>query len=537
MIRNIKSLSPGAASHRLFQFAWLSIPLVSLLTAQPDDVWQQLRGPAFWGLAALIVCNMAALAIPLVFIESRRSRRLFFIPAILLSILVLGYTLHNGAPPGPAVFVAMNHTTRSELIEVLPGLASAYAIELIVAAFLIAWIWLLPHRFEKTSRMTRLFVINLAIWITNLLIFAWMFAPQHFSRWVPPNAENAVFPGSLIASAYSATKTDVHEHLSAGQRAFRFNAIADDRRQALRIVLVIGESSTGSHWQLSGYGRQTNPQLSSISKGQLVYFPDVLSGATATRGAVPMILTRATPMDFSPATRERSIVSAFSETGYVTGWLSLQDRFPYSEEASHEIYINPDWAAGERYDEDLLPLINTQIDKHKRLFLVAHSIGSHVQYPLRVPRESRHFSNRSNADLLDFYDDTIRYTDRFLSRIIDRLAVQDDIPSLLIYISDHGQDLNKVRTGELSQGAAKFPTENVHVPLLVWLSPAYLAKWPEVSAQLEKTRECPHSQIEVFHTLLRLGHIRLDGNAPSLFDEDCARTRPVMAGSRVKYFP
>jgi glucan phosphoethanolaminetransferase (alkaline phosphatase superfamily) len=382
-------------------------------------------------------------------------------------------------------------------------------------------------------------VINLAVWLSNGLITVLAFWPQVFGQFVPAGAENAIFPGNVLLTTYNAFKINVDCHLTSAQRTFHFGAVAESPAQPLRVILVIGESSTAERWQLGGYGRPTNPLLTQVPQDQLIYFPDILSVGTTTCSTVPVILTRATPAQFDIAARERSIVSVFAESGYATAWISNQDRFPYSEEADSEVYANPKWslAANGRYDEDLVPFVERQILAHRRLFMVIHTMGSHIDYRSRVPESERFFAKRPGAGFLDEYDDTIRYTDKFLASLISMLTKIDDVPSVLLYVSDHGQDLAHAARGDLSQGLSVYDSALIHVPMFIWMSPHYVRNWPDVATKLTQNRLVPHSQIEVFRSLVTLGFIKCPGQGPSLFAPHWHRKRPVLFGTKIQEYP
>jgi glucan phosphoethanolaminetransferase (alkaline phosphatase superfamily) len=462
----------------------------------------------------------------MLFTRGRWLHRLVWLPILALAILFVGYAVANGTAPGPAVFIALSHTNLGELKEVLPGLLRGYTSAFILFICLMAWVWFIPPASGPDRRKLRIGAMLAAILLSDFFLLAWSHWPQAFARLVPAGAENLVFPGNILLNAYSASQNDVDDFLSDEQRGFRFGAMSTSSAQALRVVLVLGESSAAQRWQLGGYDRDTNPNLAQLKKGKLVYFSDVFASSTSTRAAVPMMITRATPENFAPANQERSIISAFAETGFQTAWISNQNRFPYSEEAASEIYLNPAWYENtKRYDADLLPFAFEQIQQHKRLLLVLHTLGSHIDYRYRVPKPARHFSKENDATLLDYYDDSIRYTDELLHQIIEELEKHADVPTLVVYMSDHGQDLELAKTGEPSQGQQRFAATMGHIPALIWFNTSYLKAWPHIAEGLEQMRHCARKQTQLFGTLLELGHIELKVRSPTLSDPDCGNRK------------
>jgi glucan phosphoethanolaminetransferase (alkaline phosphatase superfamily) len=500
------------------------LPIVSLGYGMPRQSWGQINSSLGWlGLVTLVFCNILILLAVVLFTRGRWAHRLVWLPVLALAVSFVGYAIANGTAPGPAVFIAMSHTNLGELKEVLPGLLRGYAAVFILFIGLAAWVWWMPSANGRDYHKLRVATMLFAILLSDFFLLSWSQWPQVFARLVPAGAENMVFPGNVLFNAYTAAQNDVYDFLSDEQRSFRFNAKSTSpTAQTLRVVLVLGESSAAQRWQLGGYERVTNPNLAQMKQGKLVYFSDVFASSTATRTAIPMIITRATPEKFDPANQERSVISAFAETGFQTAWISNQNRFPYSEEAASEVYLNPAWYENtKRYDVDLLPFAFRQIQQHKKLLLVLHTMGSHIDYRYRVPESARYFSKAPDASLLDYYDDSIRYTDYLLHQIISELEKQAEEPALIFYVSDHGQDLALAKIGQPSQGQQRFAATMAHIPALVWFNDSYLKAWPDVVDKLDAVRDCHHQQTQMFGTMLKLGHIELKVHSPSLADTDC----------------
>src|SRR6185503_14600697 len=66
---------------------------------------------------------------------------------------------------------------------------------------------------------------------------------------------------------------------------------ADD--QPRTVVFVLGESVTRLNFPLTGYPRNTTPELGSLGN-ELIWFPDVLSSDPSTTPSVQKMLTPAT---------------------------------------------------------------------------------------------------------------------------------------------------------------------------------------------------------------------------------------------------
>ena len=114
-------------------------------------------------------------------------------------------------------------------------------------------------------------------------------------------------------------------------------------------------------------------------------------------------------------------------------------------------------------------------------------------------------SNREQ--LLNAYDNSIRATDRFFSRLIRELDATGAATALL-YTSDHGENIFDDSRKQFLH-ASPVPTYyELHVPLLVWMSPSYRRLCPaEAAAIRANSRKSVATSASVFHTLLSLAGI------------------------------
>jgi glucan phosphoethanolaminetransferase (alkaline phosphatase superfamily) len=346
-----------------------------------------------------------------------------------------------------------------------------------------------------------------------VLAYAWLWiaAPDGGRRFIPRSAADFVQPFATLDALAGALTLDalVGSTLSPAQAAFRFGArrAADDR---LIVLLVIGESSRRQSWQLFGYARETTPELGRMKT--LIAFDDVTSSANLTINAVPLIITRARAEERERATRERSLVSAFSEAGFKTAWLSMQDPLPYAREADLVSFHNPNWMTDNgRCERDLVPLVALAFSPERSFFGVLHTIGSHYDYRHRVPRDEAWFSRTPEAGVVDLYDDSIRHTDRFLTALIREVRRESE-NSVVLFVGDHGENLTDVaHDRRLSHGNDSPSAEEISIPMLIWCGETFRARHPAEMEALEAHRHSPISQAVVFHTLLDLAGVEIDG--------------------------
>ena len=293
------------------------------------------------------------------------------------------------------------------------------------------------------------------------------------------------------------------------------------------VVMVIGESSRYYRWSLNGYNRETNPLLK--NEPNLVSLANIITSVSATRLSVPVIVSR------KPATQslqagfsEKSFLSAYKEAGFKTYWLSNQMSFGqfdtpisvFAKEADVVEFMNlGGFTDTSSFDQVLLdPLKRAIADPAPKKLIVLHSLGNHWNYSHRHPKEFDKWQpslfgveNPAYTDLKlkpqlnNSYDNSILYTDWFLSQVINTLKQTKELASLM-YVSDHGQTLYD-GTCNLAFHGHNTQME-FHIPAIVWYSDLYASTYPDKVAQLVKNKKARLSTENVFHTLLDMSNIR-----------------------------
>jgi heptose-I-phosphate ethanolaminephosphotransferase len=342
------------------------------------------------------------------------------------------------------------------------------------------------------------------------------------------NSPFGVFPqGYLALRVY-------HEVMSQAERTknFSFGARRENApTEPETYVLVLGESSRPQNWGLYGYKRDTNPRLSAMS--DLLVFRDVISQASYTKASVPLILTRGSAKDPDRTANEKSIVTAFKEVGFRTTWLSTQHRDPFtgainrfSGEAQDQKFVE------RQHDETLLamlqPVLAQQDAASAKQFIVVHTMGSHFTYTNRYPLEFATFADGKGLPehelLVNSYDNSILYTDFIVSEIIKQVRGTGRIAAVL-YLSDHGDNLKDDARGQFGHF---FSNEyDLPIPMVLWLSPEYVKRFPEKAAAAQAAQGTPLNTESIFYSLADMASIRLEDPALSLRSVFSAQLTPV----------
>ncbi|HEY1129990.1 MAG TPA: phosphoethanolamine transferase [Roseateles sp.] len=287
-------------------------------------------------------------------------------------------------------------------------------------------------------------------------------------------------------------------------------------------ILVIGETGRPDRWGLFGATRDTTPRLA--SRSGLIPFSDAVSAASATREAVPLMLTRRPPQDLLAPPSDPSLVAAFRQAGYRTYWLSTQGAAGRHEtpvsvlagEADERHFINAvDYRQAGALDGELLPLLQKILDRNEpRQLIVLHTLGSHLSYAHRYPRDFERFqpalqpgdvpdiwSSAVLDKLINAYDNSVLYTDHMLDEVITKLD-RSGAAATLLYAADHGETLYD---GSCRRGGHGFDAEtNYRIPMVIWTSAAWQAARPQAQAALQAHARSPVSSLSIFATMTGL---------------------------------
>ena len=363
---------------------------------------------------------------------------------------------------------------------------------------------------------------------------------------------NQLYPVNICYNLYLAFERNAaSENYKEVSRNFKFDARSEHSATAPEVyVMVVGETARAHNFSLYGYPRNTNPLLSKTPG--IKAFPNVTTQSNTTHKSVPMLLSAASAEDFERLFHEKGILAAFKEAGFHTVFISNQ--LPnhsfidfLGEQADEHYFLKKEEALqGNHYDEDLLQKLDEILPKadasssahyhyrYRKLFVVLHSYGSHFNYQERYPRSFAYFKpdSRSEAksenrrDLLNAYDNTIRYTDYILHGIIERLQKWEGIQtktdgvygqpiSAMLYTSDHGENIFDDERCLFLHAAPKASDYELHVPFIIWTSEGFSRQYPDILKALGENRtKQVQSSLSAFHTMLGIGgiqtHYRLD---------------------------
>lgn len=299
-------------------------------------------------------------------------------------------------------------------------------------------------------------------------------------------------------------------------------------------VIVVGETARADHFALNGYERDTAPRLA--KQANLINFTNMWSCGTETAVSLPCMFSNLGRDGFSreKAESQGNLLDVLSQAGIGVLWRDNQSgckgvcaRVP-TEDVRDSKIAKACPKAGECFDEVLLAGLDERIDTLDRsTVIVLHMMGSHgPAYFSRSPDEfklyqpeckSSQLDQCSQQQIINGYDNSLRYTDYVLSSLIDLLRSKaDKVDTAMIYLSDHGESLGE---GNLYLHGTPYlfaPDAQKHVPAVMWFSDGFKRNFGIDQTCLMARRQEAYSQDNLFHSVLGLLQIQTKAYSPQL---------------------
>jgi len=279
------------------------------------------------------------------------------------------------------------------------------------------------------------------------------------------------------------------------------------------IILVLGEAVRWDHFGLNGYSRNTTPEL---AKEDVFNFTSVASCGTETAVSVPCMFSvfGRSGYDKDKARHTEDVLDVLHHAGVNVLWRdNNSDSKGVAERIEYEDFKTPKkntLCDEECRDEGMLVGLQEYIHAHPKgdILIVLHQMGNHgPAYYKRYPKGYETFTPvcRTNQleectqqEIVNAYDNTIVYTDHFLSKVIAFLKSNDSkFETAMMYMSDHGESLGE--NGLYLHGFpyAIAPEAQKHVPMVMWFGKNYVLDRKGLRTKLTQ----PISQDYLFHTL------------------------------------
>jgi lipid A ethanolaminephosphotransferase len=322
---------------------------------------------------------------------------------------------------------------------------------------------------------------------------------------------------SLVGNAWGSTRRANQPKIQVGKDAHLGPAWKARAKPAL-FVLVVGETARAQNFSLNGYARKTNPQL---AQRDVINFPQATACGTSTEVSLPCMFSsfgRAN-YDEEKILSHESVLHVLARAGFKVLWRDNQSGCKgvcdgLALEQLDQAGVEALCAEGQCLDEILLRgMEGVARDASGNLFVVMHQLGSHgPSYFKRYPAVFKQFSptcesddlrNCTAAEIVNAYDNSLLYTDFFVSNVIDFLGrAQSKYDTALLYVSDHGESLGESGLYLHGMPYAIAPDVQKRVPFLVWLSAGFRSSFGIDQACLRARAGEAVSHDNLFHSLL-----------------------------------
>ena len=297
-----------------------------------------------------------------------------------------------------------------------------------------------------------------------------------------------------------------------------------ERKKPALFVIVVGETARAANWGLSGYARQTTPELATR---EVIDFAQVSACGTNTEVSLPCMFSvyGRRNYDEDKIRNSESLLNVLERAGLKVVWRDNQSgcKGVCTGVETHKLDNAklPGLCDGERcFDEILInDLDQVLADRQGNLVLVLHMLGNHgPAYYKRYPEAFRRFdpvcetpdlAKCERAAVVNAYDNAILYTDHGLAKTIDFLkAKAETYDTAMIYVSDHGESLGE--NGLYLHGVpySIAPKVQVEVPMTMWFSPGFARDFGLDTACLRERAVQPATHDNLFHSVLGLLDVR-----------------------------
>lgn len=299
------------------------------------------------------------------------------------------------------------------------------------------------------------------------------------------------------------------------RRGLDAQQVATGPRRAV-LVLVVGETVRADHLRLYGYPRDTTPVLD--AEPDLAVYRHTEACGTSTAASLPCMFALEDRADFDPDRREENVLDVLQRAGVTVLWRDNNSGSKgVAARIPHEDFRTP--ARNPVCDEEcrdvgMLAGLSAFLDAHPGdVLIVLHQKGNHgPAYFRRYPADFTIFEPAcrsddlprcTDAEIVNAYDNALRYTDWFLGQVIAWLRTRSDADAAMLYVSDHGESLGERGLYLHGLPRAFAPDAQLHVPLLLWRGPA-----SRIAAPGPERTDAPTSHDDLSPALLAFFRVR-----------------------------
>ena len=352
--------------------------------------------------------------------------------------------------------------------------------------------------------------------------------------------------GRTAVNIYSAIKSVNHDKEIFAEWDKHAEKITLNNSKVPYVVFVIGESTTRNHMQLYGYKLENNPLLTKrFERGEIFKFNDVIACGNHTREVMELMFTFSEKEDEeSTWYKKYNFLDIVRRADYHTAWISNQTATDYwgnmdkmySMRCDEKFFapLKKDSLWARNFDSVLFPALDEFISRaHEKNFYCVHLNGTHSPYSYCYPAEFEKFTaadedktTEKAKEITAEYDNSVLYNDFVMDEIFKRF---EDKNALIIYISDHGQEICENGSNFAGHSDEKFENRSmIEIPMLIWTSKSFREMYPEKIDALKNSVDNPYRTDLIIHTILDLMDIQTESfdATKSIVNEKFDKFRP-----------
>jgi len=488
--------------------------------------------PSVAGMALLTVCGSVAL---LSFTAWSRWMKPLWLAVVIVAAVAQHFMLSYKAVMDPSMLANAMQTDAQEAGDLLSW---RLLYHVVLVAALPAWaLW--------RVRIVPMGIVSQA-WRNALLLIAAVALAAGgalaMGRQLAPLMRNNVhlrYMMNPVASLYSAGAVVIKPMFKHSRKLIPVSggtalgaSYAAQARPPL-FVLVVGETARADHFGLNGYARDTTPQLAAR---KVLSYRDVHSCGTNTLASVPCMFSPLGKTAFEARKDDyENLMDVLQAAGLAVFWLDNQaggckgvcDRIPHASayDTADAVVKSALCDGDECLDDVMLHGLDARLAalpaerRNKGVVLVMHQMGSHgPAYYKRSSPDAKRFlpecktnalAECSHAELLNGFDNSIAYTDRFLGKTIDWLKAQSkNYDPALLYLSDHGESLGEYGLFLHGVPYSFAPEVQKHIPMVAWFGDGMSARDRLSRSCMEAGLDTPLTHDNLYHTVIGLMDVK-----------------------------
>lgn len=346
-----------------------------------------------------------------------------------------------------------------------------------------------------------------------------------------------VFPEKYVHFFYFEEVPDLSVYVKNPEITYQEVDLVDN------VVLIVGESFSKYHSSIYGYGKNTNPYLTSLPDSLLHLFHEVYSSECSTIKCFKNLMS-SYKTSYSDSVKWYeccTLIEVMRRAGYKTHWLSNQSKFglwdnvvgKYAALCDTEYFAGSKFEGVDRttFDEELIYPVKCLSDTSEgRNFFVINLIGSHADFSKRYPDDFLRFTpdeykdynlTERNRRVVSYYDNSIAYNDSVVFELINLFKEKE---ALVIYLSDHGLDVFNTDDDYIGHATEDATSRwfGCQIPFIVYTSPLFVENHSDKILRISKNRKrvfCTDNLIYSIMDILGISSVLSELNGESLFSD------------------